>query len=159
MTSKETHPIIVTGKSHSVADSAHSNSGSFSVFMALPTFRYVEFSIKTAINWQDFIFQAHIRRHIGFAKQFADLCVADSRFELATEVQMGLVCFRLKGSNEINENLLKRINGRGNIHLVPSKIKETYFLRMAVCSRFTTSEDMDYSWSEVAKAADEVLAA
>lgn len=70
---------------------------------------------------------------------------------------MGLVCFRLKGPNELSENLLRRINGRGNIHLVPSKIKDTYFLRMAVCSRFTTANDMDYSWKEVCKAADEVL--
>lgn len=71
---------------------------------------------------------------------------------------MGLVCFRLKGSNELNEKLLKRINGRGNIHLVPSKIKETYFLRMAVCSRFTMPKDIDFSWNEVSKSADEVLA-
>lgn len=101
--------------------------------------------------------QAHIRRHCGFATQFAELCQADARFELATEVQMGLVCFRLKGENEISEKLLKRINGRGNIHLVPSKIGDMYFLRMAVCSRFTKSEDIEFSWAEVSKSADEVL--
>lgn len=103
--------------------------------------------------------QAHVRRHIAFAKQFETLCRSDTRFEIATEVQMGLVCFRLKGANELSESLLKRINGRGNIHLVPSKIKETYFLRMAICSRFTIPEDIEYSWAEVSKAADEVIAA
>jgi len=82
--------------------------------------------------------------------------VADSRFELAAEVNMGLVCFRLKGNNEQNEVLLKRINGRGNIHMVPAKIKDVYFLRMAICSRFTQSEDMEYSWKEVSAAADEM---
>lgn len=102
--------------------------------------------------------QAHIRRHCGFAKHFEELCLTDNRFEIVTEVQMGLVCFRLKGTNELNEKLLKRINGRGHIHLVPSKINDIYFLRMAVCSRFTKSEDMDYSWKEIAVAADEVLA-
>ncbi|TDG45208.1 hypothetical protein AWZ03_008363 [Drosophila navojoa] len=100
--------------------------------------------------------QAHIRRHCGFAKQFGDLCQQDKRFELAAEVSMGLVCFRLKGSNERNEALLKRINGRGNIHMVPAKIRDVYFLRMAVCSRFTRSEDMEYSWKEVSAAADEL---
>lgn len=70
---------------------------------------------------------------------------------------MGLVCFRLKGTNELNESLLKRINGRGNIHLVPSKINETYFLRMAVCSRFTEPKDIEYSWEEISKSADEVV--
>ncbi|KAI8042124.1 aromatic-L-amino-acid decarboxylase isoform X1 [Drosophila gunungcola] len=100
--------------------------------------------------------QAHIRRHCNYAQQFADLCVADSRFELAAEVNMALVCFRLKGSNERSEALLKRINGRGNIHMVPSKINDVYFLRMAVCSRFTQPEDMVYSWKEVSAAADEM---
>lgn len=71
---------------------------------------------------------------------------------------MGLVCFRLKGSNDLNEKLLKRINGRGKIHLVPSKVNDVYFLRMAVCSRFTSPEDMDISWNEVSEAATEVLA-
>lgn len=101
--------------------------------------------------------QAHIRRHCELAKQFADLCVADKRFELAAEVAMGLVCFRLKGANEINEQLLKKINGRGNIHMVPSKINGIYFLRMAVCSRFSKSSDMQYSWKEVSDAATELL--
>lgn len=59
---------------------------------------------------------------------------------------------------QINEQLLKRINGRGKIHLVPSKINDVYFLRMAVCSRFTVPEDMDLSWNEVAAAATEMIA-
>lgn len=101
--------------------------------------------------------QTHIRRHIGYAQQFEESCRNDSRFEIVTKVQMGLVCFRLKGANEVNEKLLKRINGRGKIHLVPSKIDDTYFLRMAVCSRFTTPEDMEFSWQEVSAAAAEVL--
>ena len=100
--------------------------------------------------------QAHIRRHIGFAAQFEQLCRADERFEIVTEVQMGLVCFRLKGTNELNEALLKRINARGKIHLVPSKINDTYFLRMAVCSRFTVPEDMEISWKECSDAANDV---
>lgn len=103
--------------------------------------------------------QAHIRRHCAFAKQFEELCRKDDRFEIVQKVQMGLVCFRVKGSNELNEALLKRINGRGKIHMVPSKIGDVYFLRMAVCSRFTNSEDMEYSWAEVSEAATEEFAA
>jgi aromatic-L-amino-acid/L-tryptophan decarboxylase len=46
--------------------------------------------------------------------------------------------------------LLKKINANGKIHMVPSKIKDTYFLRMAVCSRFSEPADMDLAWTEVA---------
>lgn len=102
--------------------------------------------------------QTHIRRQIGYAKEFETFCLNDSRFEVVEEVLMGLVCFRLKGSNELNEILLRNINGRGKIHMVPSKINDVYFLRMAVCSRYTTSDDMAYSWNEVAAAADDMLA-
>lgn len=80
-----------------------------------------------------------------------------SRFEITEEVILGLVCFRLKGSNETNELLLKRLNGRGVIHLVPSKIRDTYFLRLAICSRYTEPEDIELSWKEVKEAADEIL--
>lgn len=102
--------------------------------------------------------QAHIRKHIGLAHQFEALVLSDERFEVVEEVLMGLVCFRLKGANEINEKLLKRINARGVIHLVPSKIRDTYFLRMAVCSRYTEPADIELSWKECKAAADEVLA-
>ncbi|GBP60907.1 Aromatic-L-amino-acid decarboxylase [Eumeta japonica] len=101
--------------------------------------------------------QKFIRNHIAQAHLFEKLCAADERFEIVEEVIMGLVCFRLKGSNELNEELLKRINGRGKIHLVPSKIDDVYFLRLAVCSRFSDDNDIHFSWQEVKDAADEVL--
>lgn len=97
--------------------------------------------------------QAHIRRHCEFAKKFESFVRKDDRFEIVGKVQMGLACFRLKGSNELNEALLKRINGRGKVHMVPSKINDVYFLRMAVCSRFTVAEDMSLCWNEVSAAA------
>ncbi|XP_028128119.1 aromatic-L-amino-acid decarboxylase-like [Diabrotica virgifera virgifera] len=101
--------------------------------------------------------QAHIRKQIGLAHDFEALVRKDDRFEITEEVLMGLVCFRLKGSNETNETLLKRINGRGFIHLVPSKIRDTYFLRLAICSRMTEKSDIEGSWKEIRAAADEVL--
>uniref|UniRef100_A0A0A9WT64 Aromatic-L-amino-acid decarboxylase n=1 Tax=Lygus hesperus TaxID=30085 RepID=A0A0A9WT64_LYGHE len=98
--------------------------------------------------------RAHIRKQIGLAHEFEQMVLADPRFELAADVIMALVCFRLKTSNEDNELLLKMINGNGKIHLVPSKINGTYFLRMAVCSRYTESHDIQGSWAEVKAMAD-----
>lgn len=102
--------------------------------------------------------QAHIRKQIALAHEFEASVKADSRFEIIGDVLMGLVCFRLKNyDNATSERLLKRINERGLIHLVPSKIGEIYFLRMAVCSRLTESDDIKLSWNEVKSAADEIL--
>lgn len=58
----------------------------------------------------------------------------------------------------MNETLLKKINANGKIHLVPSKIRNTYFLRLAICSRYTESSDIKGSWDEVQAIATEVLA-
>lgn len=101
--------------------------------------------------------QNFIRKHVSLAHHFESLVRTDDRFEITAEVVMGLVCFRLKGSNELNESLLKRLNGRGFIHLVPSKIRDTYFLRLAICSRFTEKEDIDASWKEICETAAEIL--
>ncbi|XP_034237002.1 aromatic-L-amino-acid decarboxylase isoform X2 [Thrips palmi] len=104
--------------------------------------------------------QKHIRGQVKLAKEFEEMVRADDRFEVVAEVICGLVCFRLKGaSNEPSEALLKRINGHGKIHLVPSKVRDVYFLRLAVCSRYTNSEDIRQSWDEVRTQADELLAA
>ncbi|KAK6616924.1 hypothetical protein RUM43_014894 [Polyplax serrata] len=101
--------------------------------------------------------QKHVRKQIALAHEFESYVRKDPRFEIVGEVTMGLVCFRLKTDNETNEKLLKAINDNGQIHLVPSKIKDTYFLRMAVCSRFTESEDIVLSWNEVQNMANKVL--
>ncbi|KAG7476043.1 aromatic-L-amino-acid decarboxylase [Solea senegalensis] len=66
--------------------------------------------------------QSHIRNHVALAKEFESLVRADKRFEVCAEVIMGLVCFRLKGPNELSENLLKKINQSREIHLVPCQL-------------------------------------
>lgn len=41
--------------------------------------------------------------------------------------------------------------------MVPSKVKGTFFLRMAICSRYTQIEDIDVTWNEVKEAGKTVL--
>ncbi|XP_011876127.1 PREDICTED: aromatic-L-amino-acid decarboxylase-like, partial [Vollenhovia emeryi] len=101
--------------------------------------------------------QKYIRSHVAQAHEFEALVLSDPRFEIIGEVVMGLVCFRLKGSNELNKAFIKKINGAGNIYLIPAKVKYTYFLRFAVCSRFSVMKDIQYSWKEIELRANEVL--
>uniref|UniRef100_A0A915MS76 Aromatic-L-amino-acid decarboxylase n=1 Tax=Meloidogyne javanica TaxID=6303 RepID=A0A915MS76_MELJA len=87
----------------------------------------------------------YLRKQVELAKLFAELLLNEtngyiSSFELFVPPHLGLVCFRLKGSNELNEALLAALNTDGRIHLVASKTHGTYFLRFAICSSKTTEK-------------------
>ncbi|XP_029633174.1 aromatic-L-amino-acid decarboxylase [Octopus sinensis] len=101
--------------------------------------------------------QEIIRRDIKLAVEFKKLIEADARFEIFGEVIMSLVCFRLKGSNEINEQLVKDINNDGRIHLVPSKCDDTFFLRFSICSNRTTYEDVQHAYKVITEIVEKIL--
>uniref|UniRef100_A0AAQ6AGN9 Aromatic-L-amino-acid decarboxylase n=1 Tax=Amphiprion ocellaris TaxID=80972 RepID=A0AAQ6AGN9_AMPOC len=101
--------------------------------------------------------QAHIRKQVALAKVFESLVRADKRFEICAEVIMGLVCFRLKGSNELNQNLLKRITDSREIHLVPCQLSGRFVLRFAICARTTESSHIQQAWRHITQLTFELL--
>jgi len=101
--------------------------------------------------------QAFIRSQIQLAHDFEKIVNQDPRFEVVTEVLMGLVCFRMKALNQDNEQLLKEINSRGKIHMVPTILQGTYVIRFAICSRFTNLEDVKFAWKEIQEVALQIL--
>ena len=57
------------------------------------------------------------------ASKFEALVQSDPRFEVAAARHLGLICFRLRGDNQLTEKLLKRLNSNGRIHCVPASLK------------------------------------
>ena len=51
---------------------------------------------------------------MALAKHFELLIRDDERFEIPARRHLGMVVFRLKGQNELTENLLKRLNSTGS---------------------------------------------
>lgn len=100
--------------------------------------------------------QEHIRRGCTLAKQFEVLCRADDRFEIVGNVRLGVVCFRLKGSNEMNRALLQRISNRKNIFLLFGEARDVFFMRLAIGSKLTTPSDILCTWNEISKVATEI---
>ncbi|KAM5190242.1 aromatic-L-amino-acid decarboxylase isoform 3-T3 [Callospermophilus lateralis] len=103
--------------------------------------------------------QAHIRKHVQLAHKFESLVRQDSRFEICAEVTLGLVCFRLKGSNQLNEALLQRINNAKKIHLVPCHLRDKFVLRFAICSRMVESAHVQFAWEHIRELGEDVLRA
>lgn len=101
--------------------------------------------------------QEYIRHHIRLAKRFEQLVLKDKRFELCNEVKMGLVCFRLKGPDKLNEKLLSAINGSGKLHMVPASVNERYTIRFCAVAQNAKDEDVDYAWDVINDFATELL--
>ncbi|XP_001656857.2 aromatic-L-amino-acid decarboxylase [Aedes aegypti] len=101
--------------------------------------------------------QNYIRHHIDLAKRFERLVLKDNRFEVCNDVKLGLVCFRLKGSDRINEKLLSSINASGKIHMVPASVNERYVIRFCATAQNAMVEDIDYAWDVITDFAAEIL--
>ncbi|XP_066546994.1 aromatic-L-amino-acid decarboxylase [Amia ocellicauda] len=101
--------------------------------------------------------QEYIRKHVNLAREFETLVRSDQRFEISADVVLGLVCFRLKGPNDLNEKLLKSINDTRKIHLVPCQLSGKFVLRFAVCARTTDSQHIQLAWKRIASAASLIL--
>ncbi|XP_078284101.1 aromatic-L-amino-acid decarboxylase-like isoform X5 [Rhinoraja longicauda] len=100
--------------------------------------------------------QEHIRRHVALAHEFEILVRQDEQFEIIGDVVLGLACFRMKGSNNLNERLIKEITNMGRIHIVPCQLRERFVLRFVVCTETAKSEHIQYAWKNIKEAAAKV---
>ncbi|XP_021929381.1 aromatic-L-amino-acid decarboxylase-like [Zootermopsis nevadensis] len=101
--------------------------------------------------------QQHIRRQVGLAREFEALLRGDSRFEIVTDISMGLVCFRLKGADSLTKNLHERLMESKKIYIIAATFRDKHILRFVVCSRITESRDIAFAWEEIRSQAEQVL--
>jgi len=102
--------------------------------------------------------QAHIRKGVRLAQKFESLVLSDERFEIPAKRHLGMVVFRLAGENDLTEKLLKKLNGSGKMHAVPSSLKGKYVIRYTVTSPRTTLNDIARDWEIIQQFSTEVLA-
>ncbi|XP_050699475.1 aromatic-L-amino-acid decarboxylase-like isoform X2 [Eriocheir sinensis] len=100
--------------------------------------------------------QKYIREHCRLARRFEAHVRKEPRFEVASPVHLGLVCFRLRESNHINQKLLSSINASGKLHMVPASLNDRYVIRFCVCRQTATDEDIDYAWEVISQFATDL---
>ncbi|OON21643.1 pyridoxal-dependent decarboxylase domain protein, partial [Opisthorchis viverrini] len=101
----------------------------------------------------------YIRNHVRLAQLFAEKVRADNRFEIVGKPTMGLVCFRLKGSNILNQYLTRAINESFALHVVPAVVEDIYLIRFALCNEKAKVEHIEHAWAWIQLIANEILAA
>ncbi|KAL3090015.1 hypothetical protein niasHS_006467 [Heterodera schachtii] len=90
--------------------------------------------------------QRYIREHVRLAKYFEALLLADEQFEIIGDVIMGLVCFRMKAPDELNQLLLTKLNSSGRIHMVPASLNERFVIRFCVCQENANERDIQIAY-------------
>ncbi|WP_225852559.1 pyridoxal-dependent decarboxylase [Micromonospora sp. AMSO12t] len=101
--------------------------------------------------------RAHIRSGVSLAARFADRVRADDRFALVGAHPYSLVCFRLAADDEVNAELLARVNATGRVHLTHTRVNGRYTLRLAVGSPQSTEVHVDEAWTLLTDAATVLL--
>jgi glutamate/tyrosine decarboxylase-like PLP-dependent enzyme len=93
-----------------------------------------------------------IRGNIETAKKFEQLVQQDSEFELMAPVPFSTICFRYNPSgylgdlNELNSNLMDRINKTGRIFLSHTKLNGNFVIRLVVSGIRTEEKHVLNAW-------------
>ena len=91
----------------------------------------------------------HIRRHVQLAQEFAGWIEAADRFELAAPAPLNLICFRHVGGDEINRQLMERLNQSGDLYLTHTTLNDQFVLRFCVGQTHTEERHVKQAWKRI----------
>ncbi len=103
--------------------------------------------------------QALVRRHVALTRDLAARIGADGRFELVVPPPLNLVCFRLRGGDDLNQRLLDRLNRSGRLFLSHTRLADRLVLRLCVGQTHTEPVHVNQAWEQIQATATELLAA
>ncbi len=94
---------------------------------------------------------ALLEEHMRMAAEFAEMVKRDDRFELCAPVLFSLVCFRYKGADDKNSELLDAVNKAGWF-LSHTVIGGRKVLRLAIGNHASTMDDVRGAWAAIVNA-------
>jgi aromatic-L-amino-acid decarboxylase len=91
----------------------------------------------------------HVWQHVALAQEFAACVEADERFELAAPAPLNLVCFRHRGGDGINQELMDRLNQSGALYLTHTRLDDRLTLRFCVGQTHTERRHVENAWEQI----------
>ncbi|MFZ4548797.1 MAG: pyridoxal phosphate-dependent decarboxylase family protein [Bacteroidales bacterium] len=109
--------------------------------------------------------QDKIREHIRLAKWLEQEIIANPYFESMAPVTLSLVCFRFNPNhilssadlNQINENLLGKLNATGKIFITHTKLYGQYTLRISIAGTLTSESHVAKAWELINYTAQTII--
>jgi aromatic-L-amino-acid decarboxylase len=93
--------------------------------------------------------QFNIRRHIEIAQQFARWIQEDPHFEMTAPAPLNLICFRYRGDDKTNQELLEKLNNSGELYLTHTQLNNKYTLRMSIGQTNTELKHVEKAWKKI----------
>ena len=107
-------------------------------------------AIKAWMVWRTFGragMAARIREHLRLANLFGEWIESDPRFELSAPIVMGVVCFRLRDSDDkANSAIVEKINASGKAYLTQTKLGGQTCIRLGLGNILTTEQHLRNVW-------------
>jgi len=100
--------------------------------------------------------RARLSEHMRLARLFAEWVDASAEFERTAPVPFSVVCFRARGTDELNEALLEQLNGSGEIFLSHTRLNGRYTLRLAIGNLHTTESHISRAWALIRRLSAEL---
>jgi len=91
----------------------------------------------------------HIRLHVQLAQDFAGWIETADQFELAAPTPLNLICFRHVGGDEINRQLMERLNQSGDLYLTHTTLNDQFVLRFCVGQTHTEERHVKQAWEKI----------
>ncbi len=101
--------------------------------------------------------QFHIRRHVEIAQKFLGWVGQDDRFEIMAPAELNLICFRVKGDDALNEELLRRLNASGQLYISHTKLNGKFTLRFCVGQMRTELKHVENAWATICAGAAKLI--
>ncbi|MCH8961964.1 MAG: aspartate aminotransferase family protein, partial [Bacteroidetes bacterium] len=96
----------------------------------------------------------HVRQHVAWAGQFASWVEEDPRFERAAPAPLNLVCFRHRGGDAFNQQVMERLNRSGALYLTHTLLHDRFTLRFCVGQTHTTARHVEQAWQRIVETAE-----
>ncbi len=94
-----------------------------------------------------------IRDQIGMTRELYERIEGDPRFEICAPSRLSVVCFRLRGPDEINRRLLEAINASRRFFLSHTVLDGRFVLRIAIGNLHTSRATLDELWEVISRLA------
>ncbi len=109
--------------------------------------------------------QKLVRKHINLAKEIRERIGRAPDFELMAPVPLNTICFRYnprsledeKTLNEINEELLSRLNNSGKLYMTHTTLDGRYTIRFVVGQTYVESDHVEKAWDLIQRNARSIL--